>query len=75
MLEEEKEGHSSWNQVGKGDVSGGQIAQGLLNHNSKLGFYSNFSRKPLEVFFFFLISPIFFFLTSLLGYNCFTMVC
>lgn len=62
MLEKEKEGHSSWSQVGKGDISRGQIAQGLLNHNSKLGFYSNFSRKPLEVCFFLNFTHCFFFL-------------
>lgn len=34
--------------MGKGEASGGQIMQGWSNHNSKLGFHSNVSRKPLE---------------------------
>lgn len=50
MLEEEKAGHRSCSQVSEGEVSGGQMAHGLLNQNSKLGFYSNSSRKPLEDF-------------------------
>lgn len=50
MLEEEKAGHRSWSQVSEGEASGGQMAHGLLIQNSKLGFYSNSSRNPLEDF-------------------------
>lgn len=50
MLEEQKEGHQSWSREGMGEVSGGQIAQDLVNHNNSLGFHSNFSRKPLQGF-------------------------
>ena len=38
MLEEQREGRSSWSHVGKGEVSGGQITQSLVNHKYKLGF-------------------------------------
>ena len=31
MIEKEKAGHRSWSQVSKGEVSGGQMAHGLLN--------------------------------------------
>lgn len=48
MTEEQEEAHSSWSAVAKGRVSRGQIAQGSVNHNNKLGFHSNRSRKPPE---------------------------